>query len=100
MFETVTPINAGWYLENFLSKEAAPIFGGFPHFPDNQGYLTFRVPYWGDDNRVPFLSVREDYGDIVHGIFLDPSRYNGHVVHGASLLLPFDNLVADFEDGK
>ncbi|KAM4055763.1 nmrA-like family protein [Hirsutella rhossiliensis] len=97
-FETVTPINAGWYLENFLAKEAAPIFGGFPYVPDEDGYLTFRVPHWGGDNQVPFLSVREDYGDIVHGIFLDPARYNGHVVHGASHLLPFEQLVADFED--
>ncbi|KJZ70338.1 hypothetical protein HIM_10267 [Hirsutella minnesotensis 3608] len=97
-FETVTPINAAWYLENFLSKEAAPIFGGFPYFPDEEGYLTFRVPHWGGDNQVPFLSVRDDFGDIVHGIFLNPERYNGHVVHGASCMLSFDQLVADFEE--
>ena len=99
-FETVTPINPAWYLENFLSEEVAPVFGGFPHFLDEEGYLTFRVPHWGGDNRVPFLGVHDDFGDIVQGIFLDPARYNEHVVHGASDLRTFDQLVADFEDGR
>ena len=99
-FETVIAINPAWYLENFLSKEVAPVFGGFPHFPDEEGYLTLRVPHWGGDNRVPFLGVQDDFGDIVQGIFLDPSRYNEHVVHGASQMRTFDQLAADFEDGR
>lgn len=99
-FETVIPINPAWYLENFLSEEVAPVFGGFPYFPDDEGYLTFRVPHWGGDNRVPFLGVHDDFGDIVHGIFLDPARYNEHVVHGASQMRTFDQLAADFEDGR
>ncbi|RJE23177.1 hypothetical protein PHISCL_04484 [Aspergillus sclerotialis] len=97
-FQAVIPINAAWYMENFLSKEAAPVFGGFPHFPDEDGYLTFRVPNWGGDNKVPFLSIGEDYGDIVQGIFLDPARWNGHVVHGLSDIRGFDEVVADFEE--
>ena len=56
-FDTVVPIGAGWFLENFLSKEVAPVFGGFPHFPDEEGYLTFRVPYWGGEEHVPWLSI-------------------------------------------
>ena len=99
-FETVIPINPAWYLENFLSEEVAPVFGGFPHFPDEEGYLTFRVPHWGGDNRVLFLGVHDDFGDIVQGIFLDPARYNEHVVHGASHMRTFDQLTADFEDGR
>lgn len=99
-FQTVTSINAAWYLENFLVKEVAPVFGGFPHFPDDEGYLTFRVPNWGGDNKVPFLSITDDYGDIVQGIFLDPARWDGHVVHGASEILGFDQLVANFEEGE
>ncbi|PFH58066.1 hypothetical protein XA68_14219 [Ophiocordyceps unilateralis] len=96
-FKTLTPINAAWYLENFLDKQAAPIFGGFPYFPDDDGYLTFRVPNWGGSNEVPFVSIGDDYGDIVHGIFLDPERYDGRVIHGASFMIPFDQLVAAFE---
>jgi len=98
-FQTVTAVNAAWYLENFLTKEVAPAFGGFPHFPDDEGYLTFRVPNWGGDNKVPFLSVRDDFGDIVHGIFLDPARWDGHVVHGVSDIRSFDHLVDDFQQG-
>ena len=98
-FETVTPINAAWYLENFLDKEVAPIFGGFPYFPDEEGYLTFQVPHWGGNNQVPFLGVCDDYGDIVQGIFLDPTRYKGRVIHGASDMRSFSQLVADFEEG-
>ena len=97
--QTITSINAAWYLENFLAKEVAPVFGGFPHFPDSEGYLTFRVPNWGGDNQVPFLTVGKDYGDIVQGIFLDPHRWNGHVVHGVSDIRSFNQLVTDFEQG-
>ncbi|KAF3893335.1 putative NmrA family transcriptional regulator [Trichophyton interdigitale] len=97
-FSTITPINAAWYLENFLVKEVAPVFGGFPHFPDDEGYLTYRVPNWGGDNKVPFLSITDDYGDIVQGIFLDPVRWNGHVVQAMSDMLGFDELVANFAD--
>ncbi|KAJ6119518.1 hypothetical protein N7523_003798 [Penicillium sp. IBT 18751x] len=96
-FETVIPIGAAWFFENFLGKEVAPVFGGFPHFPDDQGIRTFRVPYWGGEERVPFLSVVEDWGDIVHGIFLDPSRWNGRFVHGISTICSFDQLVQDFQ---
>lgn len=99
-FDTFTPINAAWFLENFLAKEVAPVFGGFPWVPDEDGYFTFRVPHWGGDNQVPFVGVRDDFGDIVQGILLDPSLYNGHVVHGASCMTSFDHLVADFEQGK
>lgn len=99
-FETVTFINAAWYLENFLNKEVAPIFGGFPYYPDEECYLTFRVPNWGGDNLVPFLSTEDDFGDIVQGIFLDPARWNGRVVHGVSEILSFSDLVSCFEEGN
>ncbi|OGM47878.1 nmrA-like family protein [Aspergillus bombycis] len=95
-FETFTPIGAGWFLENFLGKEVAPMFGGFPHFTDDDGYLTFKVPYWGGDEHVPWLSISDDFGDIVHGIFLDPGRWNGHFVHGVSDIRSFEQIVADF----
>ncbi|KAH4215707.1 hypothetical protein HBI73_217200 [Parastagonospora nodorum] len=73
-FSTVTAINTAYYLEDFLDKAVAPVSGGFPHFPDADSVLTFRVPHWGSkDSRVPFLGVRDDYGDIMHGIKLNPS---------------------------
>jgi hypothetical protein len=95
-FQSFVPIGAGWFLENFLGQEVAPVFGGFPHFPDSEGYLTFRVPYWGGEENVPWLSISDDFGDIVQGIFLDPSRWNGHFVHGVSDMRSFDAIVAEF----
>ncbi|PHH73176.1 hypothetical protein CDD80_3992 [Ophiocordyceps camponoti-rufipedis] len=97
-FKTLTAINAAWYLENFLDDQAAPIFGGFPFFPDDDGYLTMRAPHWGGSNEVPFVSMGDDYGDIVQGIFLEPERYDGRVIHGASFMVPFEKLVAAFEE--
>ncbi|EEP79375.1 conserved hypothetical protein [Uncinocarpus reesii 1704] len=96
-FETASFINAAWYLENFLAKEVAPIFGGFPHQVDDEGYLTFAVPKWGGNEDVPFISMSDDFGDLVQGMFLDPQRWNGSVVHGCSDICTFDDLVAAFE---
>ncbi|KAI9373562.1 hypothetical protein BJX61DRAFT_552160 [Aspergillus egyptiacus] len=96
-FRSIVIVNPAWYLENFLVREVAPVFGGFPYFPDSEGFLTFRVPHWGGDNQVPFLSITEDYGDLVHAIFLDPARWNGRVIHGASEIIGFDELTATFE---
>ncbi|CAG8118819.1 unnamed protein product [Penicillium salamii] len=95
-FQTFIPIGAGWFLENFLSKEVAPVFGGFPHFVDSEGYFTFRVPNWGGDGYVPWLSISDDFGDIVHGIYLDPVRWNGKFVHGISDIRTFENIMMDF----
>lgn len=98
-FQTITPINAGWYIENFLIEAIAPIFGGFPYVEDAEGFLTFHVPYWGGEENVPFVSIAEDFGDIVQGIFLQPQRWNGHVVHGLSDIRSFDQIVGDFAKG-
>ncbi|PGH17487.1 hypothetical protein AJ79_01087 [Helicocarpus griseus UAMH5409] len=97
-FPTAAFICPGWYLENFLSKEVAPIFGGFPHFPDAEGYLTFRVPKWGGKEDVPWLSMTDDFGDIVHGLFLEPEKWNGSVIHGVSDIRGFDKLVGAFQE--
>lgn len=99
-FESTSFICAAWYLENFLVKELAPVFGGFPFNPDAEGILTLRCPRWGGKEDVPFVSITEDYGDIVHGLFLDPARWNGTVVHGCSDILSFDELAAVFQEGK
>jgi hypothetical protein len=99
-FQTANFIVAAWFLENFLIQELAPVFGGFPYTEDAEGYLTFRAPNWGGDETVPFISMTSDFGDIVQGIFLDPSRLNGQVVHGCSTIRSFEGVVADFEYGS
>ncbi|XHG01186.1 hypothetical protein AWENTII_004584 [Aspergillus wentii] len=60
-FQSIIPIGAGWFLENFLGKEVAPIFGGFLHFPDAEGLRPFRIPYWGGEENVPWLSISGDF---------------------------------------
>ncbi|KAI1919066.1 hypothetical protein LOZ12_002023 [Ophidiomyces ophidiicola] len=97
VFETVSFIGAAWFLENFLAKEVAPIFGGFPHEVDSDGFLTFVVPRWGGKEDVPFISMSDDFGDIVHGMFLDPMQWDGCIVHGCSDICSFDDVVATFE---
>ena len=81
-FETVCPIHPGFYMELFAIKELAGLFGGFPFFPDAEGFLTLRTPQWGADGPmpVPWVAVREDFGDIVHGVLLDPHRYHATAV--------------------
>lgn len=99
-FETVTIVSPGWYLENHLVEEVAPIMGGFPFAPDSEGYLTLHVPRWGGNNQIPFISIIEDYGDLVHGVFLAPEKYNGRLVQGISASETPETFVSIFEKGK
>ncbi|KAL3446314.1 hypothetical protein BJX65DRAFT_296341 [Aspergillus insuetus] len=96
-FETVSCICAAWFFENFLIKELAPIFGGFPFITDTDGYLTLVAPKWGGKEDVPFIAMSDDFGDIVQGMFLDPKAVEGQVVHGCSDICSFDELVSTFE---
>ncbi|KAL4860933.1 hypothetical protein BDV12DRAFT_208653 [Aspergillus spectabilis] len=96
-FETVGFICAAWFFENFLVKELAPVFGGFPFIPDKDGYLTLVAPKWGPKEDVPFIAMSDDFGDIVQGMFLDPKAVAGQVVHGCSDICSFDQLVGMFE---
>jgi hypothetical protein len=96
-FETVSFICASWFFENFLAEEIAPVFGGFPFIPDAEGYLTLVAPKWGGKEDVPFISISDDFGDIVQGMFLDPIAVNGQVIHGCSDICSFEDLVSTFE---
>ncbi|KAH7261984.1 hypothetical protein BKA59DRAFT_539634 [Fusarium tricinctum] len=97
VFETVNIVSAGWYLENHLVEEFAPVLGGFPYQTDEEGYLTLHIPRWGGNDEIPFIDIGDDYGDLVHGIFLDPKKYNGQLVHGISASETPEKLVSDFE---
>jgi hypothetical protein len=58
------------------------------------------MPRWGGKEDVPFISIGDDYGDIVHGIFLEPEKWNGKLVQGVSDIKSLDEVVAAFESGK
>lgn len=101
-FETVVPVHVGWYMELFKSPEFARVFGGFPHFPDEQGVLTLRSPRWGlaSDMPIPWISVADDLGDIVHGVLLSPAKYHGTVVPALSEPVSMPEVAAAFERGR
>ncbi|CAG7556009.1 unnamed protein product [Fusarium equiseti] len=97
VFETVNIVSPGWYLENHLVEELAPLLGGLPFLADDEGYMTLRVPRWGGNGEIPFISIGDDYGDLVHGIFLDPEKYNGRRVQGISASETPEKFVSEFE---
>ncbi|KAJ5801838.1 NmrA-like family protein [Penicillium pulvis] len=95
-FDAVIGAIPGWYMENFLSPEYSACFGGFPLQPDAEGYLTFSSPRLGGPGDVPWIAVEEDFGDIVHGLFLDPTSYHGQTVQCFSDTITFENMAETF----
>lgn len=98
-FKSVVIISMGWYMENHIIEENADLMGGFPFHPDAEGYLTLQMPGWGGDGNVPWIAVDEDYGDIAHGVLLDPEAYNGRLVQTMSQLAKPGALVDEFANG-
>ncbi|KAF2728698.1 NAD(P)-binding protein [Polyplosphaeria fusca] len=96
-FKSTVIVSAGWYFENFLVQEMAPIFGGFPYIPAEDGTLVFRAPKWGGKEDVPFIAMRDDFGDIVHGVLLEPEKWDGGFVQGVSHICSLESMVEDFE---
>lgn len=77
----------------------APLFGGFPFIPDDEGYLTFRLPYLGGDGTMSWIDLESDYGDIVHATLLEPEKYNGQQIEAISCIARLEDLVTMFERG-
>lgn len=98
-FTTFTPVMASWYLENFHDCILSEMMGGFPLRADDEGWLTCRTPLWGGREDVPFVSVTDDFGDIIHGIFLNPVRWNRRVVQCNGELMSWADMVQSFAAG-
>lgn len=100
-FKTVTLVNAGWFLEDSYMEKYVIAYGGFAKRVDEEGYLTLKVPRWGNDPElVPWLACEKDYGDIVQGVFLDPAPWNGKMVHGVSQCASFHDYIQAFVNGE
>jgi NmrA-like family len=41
--------------------------------------------------------VLDDYGHVVHGVFLDPAKHNGKLVQAVSDIKSFEEIVETFE---
>ncbi|KAJ5904766.1 hscarg dehydrogenase [Penicillium subrubescens] len=97
-FETISFIHAGWYFELFLSEIMAKVHQGFPYFPDADGYLNLVMPKWGNDSGAPFIAIEDDFGDLVHGIMLDPMRWNGKIIQAVSDIQSLPRFVQIFSE--
>lgn len=89
----------GSYFENFTNQDMAPVFGGFPFIPSEDGTLVWRSPKWGGKEDVPHIAITDDFGDIVHGIFLNPEQWSGKLVQGVSDIRSFEEVMNDFNRG-
>lgn len=56
-FKTAGFVYAGWFFENFLSKDIAMFGGGFPLVEDEEGFLSIKFPKWGKDSRKDSWSM-------------------------------------------
>ncbi|KAA8649575.1 hypothetical protein EYZ11_005798 [Aspergillus tanneri] len=96
-FKTVTPITAAWYMENWFHDGFSDLFGGFPTIPDSEGYLTYRIPPWGGKEDFPWISITDDFGDLVHGVLLRPLRWNRRPIQGTSAIASSEEVVRTFK---
>ncbi|KAF5535364.1 hypothetical protein FMEXI_10850 [Fusarium mexicanum] len=96
-FKSVVVISPGWYMENHLVQEAPGLFGGFPFLTDEEGYVTLRFPRWGGNEEMPFISMENDFGDIVNGVFQEPEKYHGQLIQGISESAPASRMAEAFE---
>ncbi|EEH04447.1 conserved hypothetical protein [Histoplasma capsulatum G186AR] len=97
--KSVTAVCAGWYFENFMSPFIAEVFGGFALETDSESYVTLSQPLVGGPGLVPFISIEEDFGDLVHGVLLDPETWGGKTIQGISHLATFPEITESFTKG-
>jgi hypothetical protein len=98
-FDAVIGAWPAWYFENFLDPEYAQAFGGFPLYPDAEGYLTFTSPRIGGQGTVQTVSVADDFGEMVHAMFLDAETWAGCTVPCMSDSFSYEDMVAAFMEG-
>lgn len=99
--QTATIVNAGWFLENAFDPKYVESFGGFAKLVDDEGYLTWKTPPMGNDpESVPWLAVADDFGDLVHGVFLEPEIWNNQYIDGVSESVGFSELTRKFQKGR
>lgn len=93
-FEAFVEVNAGWAMDIFFMETYGKAFGGFATIPDAEGFLSLKTFAMGNEpERIPWSSVRDDYGDAVHAVFLDPSKYADRIIWAISEATSFQHVV-------
>ncbi|KAE8159273.1 hypothetical protein BDV40DRAFT_314758 [Aspergillus tamarii] len=95
-FDAVCSIHAGWYYELFLSDMMAQVHQSFPYYPDAEGFLSLHLPRWGDNYAAPFIAIADDFGDLVHGILLDPHKWKDQNIQAVSEARSLEEFVEVF----
>ncbi|RLL97457.1 hypothetical protein CFD26_102797 [Aspergillus turcosus] len=96
-FATFTPILPASFMECFLYEPFVEAFGGFPWHPNAKtGELIFTTPPYGGKGDMPWVSVEEDFGDIIHGIFLAPEEHDRKLIQVTSQQITMPDLAASY----
>lgn len=104
----VISVAAGWYFENFGNENAGDLWGGFPHHASTspevkkkhgENTLVLRAPKWGGREDIPLIDITNDYGDIVHAVFLEPGAWNGKSIQAVSDIRSWSEVVQAFQKG-
>nr|L0E2U6.1 RecName: Full=NmrA-like family domain-containing oxidoreductase phqG; AltName: Full=Paraherquamide biosynthesis cluster protein G [Penicillium fellutanum]AGA37274.1 negative regulator [Penicillium fellutanum] len=96
-FTSFTPILCASFMECFFYDPFVDAFGGFPWIPEPEtGEVVFRTPDYGGKGDMPWVSCEEDLGDIVHGIFLNPCKYDQVLVQATSQQITMFDVAASY----
>ncbi|KAI8685238.1 NmrA domain-containing protein [Fusarium keratoplasticum] len=92
-FEAFVEVNIGWAMDIFWMETYGKAFGGFATIPDREGFLTLKIfPMTNNPERIPWTSVRDDYGDAVHAVFLNPKKYDKKTIWAISDYTSFQDV--------
>lgn len=95
-FQNAVIVSPGFYLESLLGQPFdVKQFGGFPWIKDEQDVYTMKYPSW--PGGIPAIDMAGDFGDIVHGVFLDPAQYNCQFIQAFSETIAPSDLVEQFQ---
>ncbi|KAL4864440.1 hypothetical protein BDV12DRAFT_205680 [Aspergillus spectabilis] len=97
-FDAVIGAWPAWYFENFIDPEYAQAFGGFPIKPDNEGYFTLASPRVGGEGKVQTVSVADDFGEMVHAMFLNPQEWKNRTIPCMSDSFSYEDMVKVFTE--
>ncbi|KAJ6186916.1 hypothetical protein N7519_001824 [Penicillium mononematosum] len=93
-FEAFVEVNSGWAMDILFMETYANAFGGFATIPDSEGFLSLKIfPVGNDPEMIPWTSVRDDYGDAVHAVLLEPSKYANRIIWAISEVAGFQDVV-------